>query len=151
VPYTNPRGLPLTDIGEILRTTCRCTLVDYTSGGTTQPAVGDIVTFSATGDWYVKRAADDVNNRLGRVTKIEKAPVGTDEGLLVITWLDIVRFVEVACSNLALVTRGNSAIKAGADTVANDFDAQATTGNLVVVAKSAASGAGTAVCAVVAR
>jgi hypothetical protein len=151
MPYTNPRGLGLTDIGDMLRTLCACTLVDYTAGGTTTPAVDDIVTFSTTGDWFVKRAGDDTNNRLGRVVQIVKKPSGTDLGYVEVEWLDVLRFVEVACANLANVSRGNSAIKQGADTTANDFDAQATTGNLVVVAKSAATGAGTAICAVVAR
>ncbi len=150
MPYANPRGQALTDIGWTITTLCACTLADYTSGGTQTPLVDDSVTFSATGDWYAKRAPNGQTKMLGRVLKVELAPVGTSVGYITVEWFDILGFRECTVSNLANVTRGNSAIKAGADTVAADFNAQATTGNLIVVAKSAASGAGTCVAAVVA-
>jgi hypothetical protein len=149
--YTNPRGLPLTDIGPTLVTLMACTLADYTSGGTQTPLVDDIVTFSATGNHYVKRAGDNRVSKLGRVKKIEVAPSGTAVGYVTVEWLDVVRFVEVACDDMSTMTLGNSAITDGADTVANNFDAGATTGNLIVIAKSStASAAGTALCALIA-
>jgi hypothetical protein len=46
------------------------------------------------------------------------------------------------------VTLGNSAIKDGDTSVASNFDAGASTGPLVVWAKSGTSGAGTCLCAV---
>jgi hypothetical protein len=151
MPYTNPRGLAGSEIGEIVRTLCAVTLVDYTAGGTTQPAVDDIVTFSTTGNWLVKRAADNQTNLLGRVVKVEKAPAGSEQGRVLVAWLDLIRFVELPTDDLATVTLGNSAIKDGDTTVAANFDAGATTGNLVVIARSGATGAGTFVAAVVAR
>jgi hypothetical protein len=150
MPYTNPRGLAGSDIGESLRTLCACTLADYTAGGTTQPAVDDIVTNSATGNWFVKRAPDNDTGFLGKVVKVEKAPSGASEGRLLIEWFDVIRFVELTTDDLSTVTLGNAAIKDGDTTVANNFDAGASTGNLVVVSKSGTSGAGTLVAAVVA-
>jgi len=46
------------------------------------------------------------------------------------------------------LTVGNSAIKDGNTTVVDNFDALSTTGNLIVVSLSAASGAGYACAAV---
>jgi predicted dehydrogenase len=148
--YTNPRALPIADIGPTLVTLCACTLADYTSGGTQTPVVGDVVTFSTTGDWYAKRAGDELNQLVGRVTKIEVAPTGGALGYIGVEWLDVVRFVAFPCTVLANVTRGNQVEKAGADTVAADWDAPdaLSTAKIVVVAKSAASGAGTFVGAV---
>jgi hypothetical protein len=74
---------------------------------------------------------------------VETAPSGTDTGFVTVEWLDAVRILELATDDLSTVTRGNSAIKDGDTTVANNFDAGATTGNLIVVAKSGTSGAGT--------
>ena len=148
--FTDPRGLPIADIGVTLTTLCACTLADYTAAGTTTPAVDDLVTFSATGDWYVKRAPDNQTKLLGRVKKIELAPNGTNKGYITVEWLDVVRFVECTVANLANVTLGDSLIKNGDTTVAQDFDATATTGNIIAVARSATSGAGTALGAVVA-
>ena len=34
MPYTNPRGLPIADMGVTLVALCACTLADYSSGGT---------------------------------------------------------------------------------------------------------------------
>jgi hypothetical protein len=150
MPYTNPRGQALTDIGEAITTLGAYTLADYTAGGTTQPAVNDIVTFSATGNWYVKRCPDNQTSKLGQVKKIEKQASGTSVGYVVVQWLDVVRLVEVDCDDMSTMTLGNSAIKDGDTTVADNFDALATTGNLIVIAKSATSGAGTALCALVA-
>lgn len=150
--YTNPRGLAIADMGQTLVTLCACTLADYTSGGTQTPLVDDVVTFSATGDWFVKRAGAGAASKLGRVTKIEVAPTGTATGFIAVEWLDVERFLSLDCAVLANATRGNAAKKVGADTTAHDWDAQAATGsNLLVVAKSAASGAGTIQVAVLAK
>jgi hypothetical protein len=119
-----------------------CTLADYTAAGTTTPAVGDIVTPSATGNWYVKRAANDTTKRLGEVTGIELAPLGTAVGYIDVEWFDAERVVELDTDDESTVTLANSAIKDGDTTVADNFDAGATTGPLVVVAKEATSGAG---------
>lgn len=143
MPYTNPRGLPVSDIGVTLTTLCACTLADYTAAGTTTPVVGDIVATSATGNWYVTRAADNATKKLGRVTKIELAPSGTALGYVEVEWLDAIRVVVLDTDDLSTVTLGNSAIKDGDTTVAANFDAGATTGNLIVVSKSGTSGAGT--------
>src|SRR2546421_728351 len=99
--YTNPRGQSLTDIGSTIVTECACTLADYTSGGTTTPAVDDIVTFSATGDWYVKRAGNATVKLLGRVTKLDLAPAGTAVGYITVEWVDVVGFRELTVANLA--------------------------------------------------
>ena len=81
--YTNPRTITKqSDIGYDLRTLCACTLADYTAGGTTTPAVDDAVTFSATGDMYVKRAGDTQAKWLGFVEKVELAPTGTNVGYI---------------------------------------------------------------------
>ena len=150
MPYTNPRGLAVTDIGPTLTTLCAYTRADYTSGGTATPAEDDIVTFSATGNWYVKRAADNAAAKLGQVVKVEKEAAGTDVGYVTIEWLDVIRFVECAVDDLTTVTLGNAALKDGADSVANNMDAPAGAGsNLIVVAKSGTSGAGTFVAALV--
>lgn len=145
--YVNPRGLPIADMGPDLRTVCAYTLTDYSAAGTVDAAVGDIVMFSTTGDWYVKLAADDTTKRMGQVEKVEQA-AGSGVGYLVIRWLDIVRFVVVATDDLSTVTLGNSLIKDGNTTVVNNFDAGSTTGSIIAVAKSGTSGAGTVVGAV---
>lgn len=150
--YTNPRGLPVAgDIGPTITTECACTLADYTAAGTTTPVVGDAVTFSATGSWYVARAGDEKAKGLGRVTKIDVAPVGTAVGYITVEWLDVIRFVELPCSVLANVTLGNSCEKAGDTATAADYDApdaMTTTGSMMAVAVSAASGVGTIMAAV---
>lgn len=120
-----------------------CTLADYTAGGTTTPTVGDYVTFSTTGNWYVKAAADNDTKRLGVVRKIELAPSGSAVGYVVVEWLDAVRTVEVPTDDLTTTALGNSLILDGAGTAQN-FDAGATTGLLICVAESASSGSGTA-------
>jgi hypothetical protein len=150
MPYTNPRGLSGSAIGEGLRTLCACTLADYTASGTIAPAVGDIVTNSATGNWFAKRAPDNDLSFFGRVLKIEKAPVGAEQGRIVVEWLDVIRFVELSTDDLTTVTLGNAAIKDGDTTIADNFDALATTGNLIVIAKSGSSGPGTFVAAILA-
>lgn len=150
MPYTNPRTLPGSAIGDGLRALCACTLADYTAGGTTTPSVGDSVTNSATGNWFAKRAPDNDLSFIGRVLKVEKGPVGTEQGRIAVEWLDVIRFVELSTDDLTTVTLGNAAIKDGDTTVADNFDALATTGNLIVVSKSATSGAGTFVAAVLA-
>ncbi len=51
MPYTNPRGLPIADMGyPALTALCACTLADYSAGGTQTPVIGDVVTFSTTGE-----------------------------------------------------------------------------------------------------
>ena len=118
-----------------------CTLTDYTVAGTTAPVAGDIVEISSTGNWYVKRAADNVAKRLGEVTKIELAPSGSDVGYLVVSWLDAIRVVECDTDDATTVTLANSLIKDGSTAVADNFDAGATTGPIVAVSKAAAAGA----------
>jgi hypothetical protein len=152
MPYTNPRGLPIADMGTTIVALCACTLADYSGGGTQTPLVDDLVTWSATGDFYVKRAGNHATGPYGRVTKVEVAPTGTAVGYIAVEWLDVDRFVRLDVSNLANATRGNRCQKAGADTVAHDWDATAATGsNLLCVAKSAATGAGFVCAAVLAR
>jgi hypothetical protein len=119
-----------------------CTLADYTVAGTTTPVVGDIVVVSATGNWYVSRAANDIAKRLGEVVKIELAPTGTAVGYLVVEWHDAIRVVTVTTDDETSVTLGNSLIKDGDTSVADNFDAGSTTGPLVAVSKYATSGAG---------
>ena len=149
--YVNPRGLAVADRGTLVVALQACTLADYTVGGTTTPAVDDLVTFSGTGDHFVKRCGAAQAAAIGRVTKIEKAPTGTDTGFIGVEWLDVERFVKLTSSNLANVTRGNRAKKLGADTTANDWDATGATGSpFLVTAKSAASGAGDFLVAVLA-
>jgi hypothetical protein len=141
-------------MGATLTALCACTLADYSSGGTQTPLVGDVVTFSATGDFYVKRCAANNAVAMGRVTKIEVAPVGTSVGYIGVEFLDVERFVvcglNTAISNLANVTRGQRMVKNGADTVAEDWVSQASGSQWLVVAKSAATGTGQAVCAILA-
>jgi hypothetical protein len=137
VPQRNLNG----EVGPELTHLHACTLADYTVAGTTTPVVGDIVVVSATGNWYVKRAANDTTKRLGEITKIELAPTGTAAGYLMVKWLDAIRVVEVDTDDATTVTLGNSLIKDGDTTVADNFDAGSTTGPIVAVALSAASGA----------
>lgn len=117
------------------------TLADYTAAGTTAAVVGDIVTPSVTGNWYVTRAADNATKRLGRVTKIELAGSGTDLGYVVVSWIDAIRVVELDCDDATTVTLINSLIKDGDTSVANNVDAPSTTGGILCVSKSAAAGA----------
>lgn len=149
MPYTNPRGLPIDDVGTLIATVMAYTLADYTSGGTYTAAVDDIVTFSSTGNHYVKIAPDDTTKRLGRVTKVVTAASGTAQGRLAVEWFDVRAFVRLPIDDLSTATLGNAAIKDGNTTVYANFDAGATTGNLVVVAKSGTSGSGYLHCAVV--
>ena len=117
------------------------TLADYTAAGTTAAAVGDIVTPSVTGNWYVTRAADNATKRLGKVTKVELAASGSAVGYLVVSWIDAYRVVELDCDDATTVTLVNSLIKDGDTSVANNVDAPSTTGGIVCVSKSATSGA----------
>lgn len=126
-----------------------CTLADYTAAGTTTPVVGDLVTVTATGNWFVARVANDVTKRLGIVRKIELAPVSSSVGYLVVEWLDAHRVVELDTDDATTVTLANSAIKDGDTTVAHNVDAGATTGPLVVVSKSATAAAAAKVYALV--
>jgi hypothetical protein len=147
--YTNPRGLSLTDQGQTVVTLCQFTQADYSAAGTSDPAAGDIVTFSTTGNYYVALAADNTTARFGRVVKVEKSGASAAVGTVVVEWLDVERFVAVDCDDMSTMTLGNSAIKDGNTTVVNNFDALAATGPLVVWAKSStAAVAGTALCAV---
>ena len=121
------------------------------AGGTTQPAVDDLVTFSATGDHFVKRCPAAQAAAIGRVTKIETAPSGSEQGLIGVEWLDVERFLQLTTSDLANVTRGNRAKKLGADTTAADWDATGPPGSpFLVTAKAAATGSGDFLVAVLA-
>lgn len=146
--YTDPRGLSFSDQGSLVTTLCQFTRVDYTAAGTSDPAEGDIVAISSTGNFYVKIAADNATGRLGRVTKLVATGASSAVGQCVVEWLDVERFVAVACDDATTMTLANSAIKDGNTTVVNNFDGLATTGPLVIVAKSGTSGAITALCAV---
>jgi hypothetical protein len=85
------------------------------------------------------------------VTKVEKAPSGSEQGLVTVEWLDVERFMRLTSSNLTNVTRGNRAKKLGADTTASDWDATAATGSqFLVTAKGAATGSGEFLVAVLA-
>lgn len=149
MPNTNPRTAPLADIGPGLRTLCYYTKAAYTAAGTSEAAVDDYVTFDATGNWHVEIAEDNRVARIGRVVKVEKE-AGSGTGELVVEWMDVIRFVELPIDDLSTATLLNSAIKDGATTVVANFDAGASTGNMIVVSKSGTAGAGTIVCAVVA-
>lgn len=147
--YTNPRGLSMTDQGQTVVTLCQFTRADYTAAGTSDPAAGDIVSLSATGNYYVSIAANNLTARFGRVVSVPKTGASAAIGTVVVEWLDIERFVSVDCDDMTTMTLGDSAIKDGDTTVVNNFDAGATTGPLVVWAKSStAAVAGTALCAV---
>lgn len=142
--YTNPRGLPIADMGATITTLCACTLADYSGGGTQTPVVGDAVTISTTFNFGAKRCGDEVAVKIGRVTKIEVAPTGTATGYIGVEWFDLIRLISFPCATLANASLGNSIEKAGADTVAADWDAPDASGsNFICWAKSAATGAGT--------
>jgi hypothetical protein len=148
--YTNPRGLAITDVGPTITMTMAYTLADYSAGGTYAGAASDLVTFSTTGNHYVKLAPDNQASRLGRVKSILKAASGTEVGYLTVEWLDVTRFVACDTDDLTTITLGDSLIKDGNTAVYNNFDAGATTGIIIAIAKSGTSGAGTvlgAVCA----
>lgn len=149
--YTNPRGLGVSDQGNRLETLMACTLADYTSGGTQTPLVGDVVTFSATGNYFVKRAGDDTFANVGVVTKVELAPVSTALGYVAVEWIDVQRFVSLPCATLANATLGDACSKVGDDTHSADWDAAdaLSTNKLLCIAKSAATGAGTIAAAVI--
>ncbi len=127
------------EAGNDLTFAARCTLADYTAAGTTTPVVGDIVTPSSTGDWYVTRQADNATKRFGEVIKIELAPVSTAVGFLVVRWLDAVRIVACTVDDAAECTLLDSLIKDGDTSVADNFDAKATTGPIVLVSKGGLS------------
>lgn len=146
--YTNPRTFPLANSGPDFRTSMKFTQADYTAAGTSDPAVGDLVTPSTTANWYVKVAPDNTTGKLGVIEKLEKSGASSAVGEVVVRWLDCIRFVELTTDDLATVTLGNAAIKDGATTVLDNVDAGATTGNLIVLAKSGTSGAGTVVAGV---
>ena len=151
MPYINPRSLAIADMGTLVVALQACALADYATGGTTTPTVDDLVTFSATGDHFVKRCPTAQAVAIGRVTKIEKAPSGTETGYLAVEWLDVERFLKLTSGNLTNVTRGNRAKKLGADSVANDWDATGAAGSqFLVTAKAAATGAGDFLVAVLA-
>src|SRR5260370_38269121 len=119
--YTNPRGLPIADMGVTLVALCACTLADYSSGGTQTPLIGDIVTWSATGDFFVKRCAAATAIAMGRVSKIEVAPAGTTPGYVAVEWLAVERFVPLNVLSLPPITRGNRTPPDGAATDTQDL------------------------------
>lgn len=143
VPLRNLNG----EAGEALTHLHAYTLADYTVAGTTAAVArdgdtpGDLVTVSSTGNWYVKRPGDGVTKRLGEVVKVEVAASGSAVGYLVVEWIDADRVKEVASDDATTVTLGNSLITDGDTSVSHNFDAGSTTGPIVCVSKSAASGA----------
>src|SRR5260221_305729 len=83
--------------------------------------------------------------------QIEVAPAGTAVGFVGVEWLDVERFVALNVLSLAAIARGNRITKNGADTVAEDWQAPSSTGSQwLAVAKSAATGAGKCLAAVLA-
>jgi hypothetical protein len=116
------------------------TLADYTGGGTTVPVVGGIVTPSATGNYYVKAAANNDTHRLGVIVKIELAASGTARGYCVVKWLDAIRVVQVPTDDVSTTALLQSAIVDGTDGNDGNYDAAATTGPLVVIAETAGTG-----------
>lgn len=121
-----------------------CTLAAYTAAGNTTPVKGDLVTIDTTGNYYVERAPDNTTKRLGEVVQIDTAPVGSAVGYVVVEWYDAERIIECTTDDLSTVTLGNSLIKDGDTSVADNWDAGATTGSIIAVAKSGTSGAGQA-------
>lgn len=119
------------------------TLASYTAAGTSAPAAGDIVSPSSGANDRVVISADNTVAMLGRVKS-----VNTTDLTVMVEWLDIYAFVEVDTDDATSVTLGNSVIKDGNTTVVNNFDAGATTGNLIAISKSATSGACKVCCAV---
>jgi len=139
-------------MGPTITTLCACTLADYSAGGTQTPVIGDAVTLSTTGNFYVNRCPDVQANKFGRVTKIELAPAGSVAGYVAVEWFDLLRLIAFPCGTLAQATLGNSIEKNGDTTVASDFDAPDAAGsNFVCWAKSAATGAGTLLGALFAK
>lgn len=140
---TLSRPLKIADYGELFSTPCQFTRADYTAAGLTDPAEGDIVTMSATGNFFVKMLPDNQTGRFGRVTRLEETGASGATGKCVVEWFDVVAAVKMNVLNLANVTLGNSMIKNGNTTVPEDWDALATTGSVIAWAKSGTSGAGT--------
>lgn len=123
---------------------CNYVLANYTAAGTVAPVDGDLVTFGTAGPWQVVRLPDNQGSKIGRV----KGNPNTVDLTVNVEWLDCLGFVKLNADDLSAVTLGNSAIKHGNTTVANYVDAAAGTGNLIVVEKSAATGAGWIICAI---
>lgn len=142
------RSIKVADYGALLPLLCQFTQVDYTAAGTSDPAVGDYVTWSATGNWYVKIAPDNTVGKMGRVTKLEKTGASSAVGQCVVEWFDLLAVVSLETDDLSTVTLGNSVIKDGNTTVLANVDAGAATGNMIAVAKSGTSGAGQVAAAV---
>lgn len=143
------RGLGVDDIlprGGLISCLCNYTLATYTAAGTSAPANNDIVVFT-TADMRIVMAPDnDIGNTgIGRV----KGAANTVDLTANVEWFNIYAFVELTTDDLSTVTLNNSMIKDGNTTVVNNFDAGATSGNLIAVAKSGSSGAGTVRTAVV--
>lgn len=143
------RGLGTDEIlpkGGLISCLCNYTLATYSAAGLTAPADGDIVVFTSADRRVVLAPDNDVGNTgIGRV----KGAANTADLTCNVEWFNIYAFVELNTDDLSTTACGQSAIKDGNTTVVNNFDAAATTGNLVVVAESASSGAGTIQCAVV--
>lgn len=142
------RSLKVADYGDRMSTLCQFTRADYTAAGTTDPAVGDYVTWSATGNWYVKIVPDNQVGKMGRVTKLEKSGASGAVGECVVEWFDLLTIVSLETDDLTTITLGNSCIKDGNTTVLANVDAGASTGNFIAVAKSGTSGAGQVAAAV---
>lgn len=116
------------------------TLAVYTAAGTTAPVVGDLVIMDTGGDWYVARASDNTEKRMGEVIKIELAPTGSALGYLVVRWLDAIRIVALTTDDAATCTLLNSCKKDGDTSVADNVDAATnTTGTLILASKGGLS------------
>lgn len=133
---TLSRPLKIADYGELFTTICQFTRADYTAAGLTDPAEGDIVTLSATGNFFVKIAPDNQTGRMGRVTRLEETGASGATGKCVVEWFDIIAAVKLNTDDLTTVTLGNSLIKDGNTTVLDNWDAGATTGTIIAWAKS---------------
>ncbi len=132
--------------GGLITTLAHYTLATYSAAGTAPPADGDIVSPTTTNNRVVLAPDDSVGlNGLGRV---KGAPNTTDLTIFV-EWFNVYAVVELDCDDATTATINNSAIKDGATTVVNNFDAGAAVGNLVVWAKSGTAGAIKLKCGVV--
>ena len=143
------RGVGTDDVlpaGGLLTTNMTYTLATYTAAGTAAPAAGDIVIADSGANSRVVMAADNDIGNLG-IGRVKRA--NTTDLTVVVEWFNVYAVVELTTDDVTTATRGNSAIKDGNTTVVDNFDAGATSGNMIVWALSGTAGAGTLRCAVV--
>lgn len=133
--------------GGLIARLCAYTLATYSAAGTAAPADGDLVVFTGTTNRVVLAPDNDIGlTGIGRV----KGTPNTTDLTVNVEWFNVHAFVELATDDLSTITIGNSVKKDGNTTVVNNVDAATdTTGNLVAVAASGTSGAGTVLAAVV--